>query len=74
MLEKRLFEAFQNHRGIRLSAEDVQDLINLDNSLKARISNAASDDRAGSDCVSHSSAKTWAEFKQELAHIEPEEE
>ena len=36
-LTVRLYEAYRHHRGIRLSAEDLQDLVGKDEALQTRI-------------------------------------
>ena len=39
-LEQRLYEAFHNNRGMRLSAEDVDSIV-LDDAMATRITNMA---------------------------------
>ncbi len=64
-LEQRLFEAFINNRGIRLTAEDVFSLV-TDDSINTRISNKACMDagepEGGFGDVVLSNAKTWKQF------------
>ena len=74
MLEKRLFEAYQNHRGLRLTAGEVQQLIGPDDSIKSRLSSVASNNTTEGDAVSYSNAKTWEAFCREVAPAQPEEE
>jgi hypothetical protein len=43
-IERRLYEAFHAGRGIRLTADEVEDLLTLDNAIHTRICNAAATD------------------------------
>lgn len=40
-LEERLYEAYRKKRGIRLSANELEELIELDDAIMCRISNEA---------------------------------
>jgi len=72
-VEQKLFEAFQNGRGVRLSAEEVWALVCPDDAIGTRLSNAAADeagidmdDWPGADAVprGESMPMTWAQFKR----------
>lgn len=67
-LEQVLFEAYVNHRGLRLTADDVDSLV-ADDAVAARISNRACQeagtDEVGEDCIPNAicaGAKTWRRF------------
>lgn len=64
-LEQLLFEAYVNHRGLRLTADDVDSLVS-DDAVATRISNRACQeagaDEVGEDCIANAicaGAKTW---------------
>lgn len=65
-LERRMFEAFKAGRGVRLSADDLYDLV-VDDAIGTRITNEACDQAsvkpAGVDCVGNClSAESWGAF------------
>lgn len=70
-VEEKLFSAWKRFEGLRLSAEEVGDLVTLDDAIRTRISNQASLeaglDEDGSDRIGGGRAgETWAEFKRRL--------
>lgn len=66
-LERRLFEAWQNCRGVILYAEDVRALI-FDDAIATRITNAACEEagveESGMDCLRR--GETWKEFVERV--------
>lgn len=71
-VEQKLFEAFQNHRGVNLTEAEVTTLILADDAIRTRISNVASKE-AGlgeleGDCI-NMGCKTWEEFKKHLRDL-----
>lgn len=67
-LEQRLFEAWRNSKGLRLSPEDV-DLLTDDDAIATRISNVAAEEAGvedpGEDCL-RPRQETWHQFKKRL--------
>ena len=71
-LEQRIFEAHQRGTGIRLTANELLDLVNLDDAILTRISNTAAieagADEPGDNCMRPAySRETWSQFKKRLA-------
>jgi hypothetical protein len=73
-VEKKLFLAYRHNRGVRLTAEDVWNLVRPDDAMFTRISNAAGIDAGlGEDAVDmgnemiKTTATTWRQFVVELA-------
>ena len=64
-LERRLFEALVNHRGIVLSKDDVFELL-FDDAIGTRITNQACAEagvaESGVDDVAVTKATTWKQF------------
>lgn len=64
-IEQRLYEAWINNRGVRLTKEEVDQLI-YDDAIATRISNTAARTAGmpepGSDCVVHMAS--WKEFQK----------
>lgn len=70
-LEQRLYEAYRSSSGLRLSADDVADLMN-DDALCTRITNVAGyeagrEDAWGFDAIPTNNAPTWKRFRQQFA-------
>lgn len=73
-VEQKLFEAFTKGRGVRLSADDVWNLIGPDDSIGSRISNVAAEEAGvgrggwpGHDGVPRNGqGMSWAQFKRHL--------
>lgn len=70
-LEQRLFEAFVNCRGMRLSVVDVDRLVR-DDAVGTRISNKAASEagasEGGADSVFHASrGESWRTFCERIA-------
>jgi hypothetical protein len=73
-VEEKLFVAYRRNRGVRLTANDVWDLVAADEAMATRISNAAGLDAGlGEDAVDmgnesiKTTATTWGQFVAELA-------
>ena len=73
-VEEKLFLAYRHNRGVRLTAEDVYDLVARDDAVFTRISNAAGKDAGlGDDAVDmgnesiKTAATTWRQFVAEMA-------
>lgn len=69
-VEQKLYEAFMNNRGLRLTAEEVERLV-WDDAVGTRISNMALMEIAGvgigHDEIRPKGPKTWAGFKKHIA-------
>lgn len=69
-VEQVLYEAFANGRGVRLTAEQVSELVGPDDAICTRITNAAGSecgiDEPGVDCIQPRPHPTWAAFKKYL--------
>lgn len=66
-IEQRLYESYQSGRGLRLSANEVDRLMLLDDAIRTRITNTACTEAGapeiGQDCIdSCHAAKTWRQF------------
>lgn len=67
-VEQKLFNAYTGKRGVRLSPEEVEDLLILDNALRTRISNKAcmdaGIDEMGIDLIGKhpEGVKSWSRF------------
>lgn len=73
-IEQRLFEAFVNYRGMRLSAEDVSKLVH-DDAIGTRISNQAAIeagvDEGGADSVFLAAhGESWSSFCNRISRGE----
>jgi hypothetical protein len=73
-VEEKLFLAYRHNRGVRLTADDVYDLVARDDAVFTRISNAAGKEAGlGKDAVDmgdlsiKTAATTWRQFVAELA-------
>ena len=66
-VEQKLFEAFQDCSGVRLTAEDVDALIN-DLEIDKRISNRACDELGIGyvDAAAIAYGETWRQFQERL--------
>lgn len=68
-LEQLLFEAYQQRKGLLLSAEHVDALL-FDDAIGTRITNKAAAeadlDEPGGDCVRSRTGETWEQFKRRL--------
>lgn len=68
-IEQRLFEAFMGQKGLRLSFEDVWDLVK-DDAIATRITNAATTEAIGVEYghngIISAKTETWPEFKERL--------
>ncbi len=73
-VEEKLFLAYRHNRGVRLTADDVWNLVRPDDAMLARISNAAGEDAGlgedavdmGNECIK-TAATTWRQFVAEMA-------
>ena len=67
--EQKLFEAFNQGKGVKLTAQDVERLLLTDDAIRVRISNVAATEAGvpepGCDCMCIV-ANTWAKFKKML--------
>ena len=72
-VEQRLYEAFRGSQGISLTAEEVENLMLLDNAILTRISNAmaqeAGVDEPSADCVGNFSL-TWNQHVKKMKGFE----
>lgn len=66
-VEQRLYEAFRKGAGVRLSSEDIDNLIGTDDALKTRLTNAAAHEAGhtetvGYDCIGAIPDLPWKKF------------
>ena len=59
-VEQKLFEAYKNRRGVKLSADDVEKLILLDDAIRMRIARAACEGLGDPGTIDE--AETWKEL------------
>lgn len=64
LVEQKLYEAFRARRGVRLTAQDVEDLLVLDDAMQTRILNAACMEagREEAGATFGAPTKTWREL------------
>lgn len=69
-LERRIFEAWMDNKGLRLTYKDVRSLVR-DDAVATRISNVAAEeagvDIPGTDCLPNRHRETWDELKARLS-------
>jgi hypothetical protein len=70
-VEQRLFEAYQQNRGTRLTPEDVESLCVLDDAIRTRITNqacveAGMEEPGVDGMIGIDKIKSWAGFKKKL--------
>jgi hypothetical protein len=73
-LEEKLFVAYRHNRGVRLTADDVWMLIEIDGAMSTRIARIAWEEAGLGDDTSDiggesikTTATTWGQFVAELA-------
>lgn len=75
-VERKLFEAYTHDRGVRLTVDDVVDLLVLDDAIRTRITNAACEDAGleefGVDEISDLDRETWNTFIRRLKRLATE--
>lgn len=69
-IDQKLFEAYQANRGLRLTADEVSQLVGEDDAIGTRISNEAQREAGltpeGCDCVPKIGLMSWSQFKKML--------
>lgn len=67
-IEQRLYDAYVDGKGLRLTAKEVQDLVNMDDAIQARICNRAADEAGGHElggCLDTFGLCDWADLKHD---------